>query len=915
MRIKRILAGGLAAAFAGATLLAGGFAAPGLGDYVTVSGNKMTSPNIVVGTGAQVIDVLGAADIGVALAGYATTAGTCASTSSVGVSNGIDVASSSLKLYLGSELNRAKQTLTASDLPTILAKGTAEVDLSGTYTYEQFIELGSRETVFGTSGGSYTDPVLYVDMGSSSALPLYNLTVVFNKVLDLESTDVRGTGELTLFGIDYIISSESNSSDTASENKLVLLGGAGKVTLGLDETAEVEAAGITHEITLDYVDSTTTCGFTVDGKTKDSATEASTYTLKGSQGDVDVYVKNVVYQEYTGSSKVTFIVGSSKITMQDGNKVKMGTSDTNVDGTWVDLVGDNSGISQIVISVAGPDSSADSIPAGTPFADPVFGSFKVAYHGLNPATASDLREEIAIDDSGTTGATLKLTDYRNNEQTITWMYMPTTTPYDIDLNVSSTRKYVVAEGMPVAENDYVVLAPEQLSDFGHLYQLSDINSIGSTSATITLVDAFSGDSKTVAMSPSSRYTSKQFYIDGQAFYAVNASKSDGDMSFVWGGSAGLGNATGTVSGLSDGDLVLDAGTKYTVWPTFRTKNGGHVALVTTVGLAYNTTYDQTWLADNLDVQLNGDLEYPFNLTANGANFTLELPTGDMNITYQEESGVGPELWINGVNQTLHYEIDAQDNHFAITIGNLVYNVTAVAAGGGVGLNFTEIISIEIDDGYFTASENPDGVAVLFIEEKDNTTSDRGVVISTVGRDSNNYVDIEVPHFGTTSYDTATQQSDASITEYVTIPYGTYVKHDSDSRGALWIRYPDEQAISTVAFGANPTFTESSAGGSYNAAVKIQEPVAKFDNEISTSSLSADLILLGGPCVNTLVATLMADDDVTCANFNDNYSTGVIKEYESAFGTSQKALVVAGWTGADTRNLAKMVMAGTVSYAA
>ena len=95
------------------------------------------------------------------------------------------------------------------------------------------------------------------------------------------------------------------------------------------------------------------------------------------------------------------------------------------------------------------------------------------------------------------------------------------------------------------------------------------------------------------------------------------------------------------------------------------------------------------------------------------------------------------------------------------------------------------------------------------------------------------------------------------------------------------------------------------------AVKITKPVAKFANEVSTASLTSDLILVGGPCANSLVATLMAADNVTCASWS--FSKGVIKEYATAFGSAQKALVVAGTNAADTRSLAADVMAGTLSF--
>lgn len=892
MKIKRLMAGGLSALLAGTTLLvAGGFANPGLGDYVTTSGSQLTSPMIVVGSDAQVSDVIGAADIGVAIAGYATTAGACTSTSTVGVSGGADVASSSKFLYFGSELNRAKSTLTISDLPTILAQGTATVDWSGgPYTYDHYIELGTRTTTFGTSGGDYDDPVSHVDIGSSFSTPLYNLTIVFNKVLNLSHADVQG-GEMTLFGVDYTIGTSSRSSATATVNKLELLGGSGSTTVDEGETAEVSVGGVMHDITVDLVEGATTGRITVDGKGK-SVTEGVTYTISGDQGSIDVYVKDVMYTaKESGISKMEVVLGSSKVTLQDSQKVKVGTSNTNIDGTYVDIIGDDSGVSKIVISVAAADSTNDDIKAGSYFTDPIFGSFKVAYNGLNPALDSADRDTITIDNSGTTGATLSMTDYRGNEKLMTFAFTATGT-WQVDLNASSTRTYVIAEGQPVRENDYVILAPEQRSDFGHLFQLSSISSLGSTTATLSLTDVFSGDVKTVNMATPDYYNAT-FYIDGQTYNTRNLTAGN-EMVFTWGTGAGL------------GVLNIDAGSKFTIWPTIRGKNGEYVALVDRVILD-NTSAYTPWITDTW-VEMDTQTKYVFNFTADGANVTLELPTGDLNLSWWNNTVANTSrLYANGVNQSVAEGMA----YLNVTVGLLDYNITS-ESGGCTG--YVNLRAIQLPEKYIEGTDNPTGIAVLVLEELDNTTTDRGAIVIGVNADSNSYAALDTPQF-TNGYDSATQTTDASITEYVTVPYGTYLKYDSDNQGVITIKYPNEQAISTVAFGADPSFSTTSTGGAYEAVVKIDQPVAKFDTEVSTSTLTSDLILIGGPCVNDLVKTLMADDGITCDNFYNTYKTGVIKEYTNAFESGQTALVVAGWTAADTRNLAAKVMKGTLDYSA
>jgi len=124
-------------------------------------------------------------------------------------------------------------------------------------------------------------------------------------------------------------------------------------------------------------------------------------------------------------------------------------------------------------------------------------------------------------------------------------------------------------------------------------------------------------------------------------------------------------------------------------------------------------------------------------------------------------------------------------------------------------------------------------------------------------------------------------------------------------------FPDNQAVATVAIGKDPQFATTAGGRTVETAVKIMDPIARFDNEISTSALRGDLILVGGPCVNTLVAQLLGSNE-QCSNWP--HTTGIIRTVSNAFGSGQKALIVAGTSGEDTRALAaKVLKEGTADY--
>jgi hypothetical protein len=150
--------------------------------------------------------------------------------------------------------------------------------------------------------------------------------------------------------------------------------------------------------------------------------------------------------------------------------------------------------------------------------------------------------------------------------------------------------------------------------------------------------------------------------------------------------------------------------------------------------------------------------------------------------------------------------------------------------------------------------------------------------------------------------------------------GTYAVRDSDA-DTLTIYTPDVPTPVFVAVGADPVFSagEGVTGGSVEQAVQIKNSVSKMESEITTASLDRDVVLLGGPCANSLVAELLEMSAVRgqCStDFVAEYPTeGVITVVSNAFASGQKALVVAGVDRTATRNLAVKVMQGTVEYSA
>jgi len=887
MNIRKLLAGGLAATFAGATLAFGAIAtSANLGEYVTPgSGGALSSPRLVIGSSAgdataYPLDVAASGDLAAAVAGYATTTVNIAGGSTTTVSGGTDVATTNKKLYFHSVLNRARTTLTETQLPVLLASGEASVDLSGTYKFDQYINLGTSTSQFDRNNGAFTDPTLYLDIGySATGTPVYNTTIVFSKALNVSHADVQG-GTLKLLNVEYTIGSGSGPKGGATpNNKLVLQGGAGSTVVDVGGSTTVSLAGVTHTAEVTSVADTNTAVIVVDGQLKE-VTEGNTYSITGNQGTVDVYVKGVYYAgEGAGTSQVELVIGTSKITLENGQAAKEGTNDDTIQGTHCYVTGDASGISKVVVSVSGPEASQNYITDS--FFDPVFGSFKVAVNGFTPAVGDSSRDTVTIDNAGTTGATASITDYRGNSKTFQYVYNGTSQP---QLNYSSTRAIHVLEGEAVSLNEYFLMAPEQESDFGHIMQLTSVSNIGGSNPSFSVQDVLSDNSLTFYLTSSADAAFKKtFYVDGQTYYGRNVTGTQ-KMNYTWGDTTA-----------SDGDV----GAKATVFPLIRLAGGEYVTFV----------QNQTFPAAS------------FNLTNTTATTILELPTGDLNITVANYSAaLEPRVFVNGTAITVAADsevaYDYAGGQVNYKLGIEVQANSSRSFMGTVEGPMAVVKWIHPATTYIQKSNNNNLVGVMVLQEADNTTTTKDAVITGLDYSSTDGTRVEQLAAGITgAKDGEARSSDSNMYDYVNA-YGTVVTYAtvSESQGKVDIFYPDDQAVVTVGVGLDPSFSTAATGGSYEAAYQITDPVVMLDNEVSaTSSLPYDLILVGGPCANTVVASALSGEGITCANWA--YSTGIIKEVENVFSSGKKALIVAGTTASDTRSLAAQVLDGTMSYSA
>jgi len=864
MKTIKVLAGSLAAITVGATLALGIFAAPitSLGDYVKVSGSALNSPVIVIGDGATAgsgfaQDVVGAADIAAAVAGYATTS---VSTGAVGmgVSGGAEIGTTNTRLYLGDALAKdgVKSTLTKSDLPTLLASGTMTDAAGATYAYDQYITLASGTVTFGNSNADLADPATIITLDTNAGGPgVLNYSVTFNKLLNVSSSDVRNK-KLKLLGADYSIGSESLFDGTT--NKLVLYGSSLTQTISGGEEKKITVDNVEYTVKLLGVTLSSATILSVNGETQ-SLNKNTNAIVAG----LSIYTDDAFYLSSTdqtqNSAKLSF--GSNKLTLTNGSLVSKGAGDgTTIPGTLVALQGSvNSGISKIDIAMAAKDNSHDYVDASTPFVDPVFGAFKLAFGGF----AGGSTETLTIDNSGGTAASIKFTDYRGAEKTLTWAYTGSSA-FAPSLNSTSTITYVVVENQTVKKNDYVLLTPTQESEFSHVMQYTSASNLGSSNAYIELKDAMSDVTSRFYLTNTGSKTG-DMYIDGQVYHAaLVTTTTDGAMSFTW----GTGSAVNTVG--SDN--------KVTVFPLVKTSKGGWVTL------ASNTT----------------------SVPILGASTVLELPGGTATVANSTTAG-SETLACGGTTTTLNAATAGQSVVCAPTGGRLAYNITVNNATNTIGVVPVMGTSQIVYPAVIFREENAKDVSTPEVDVKD-------FVVTTVGQESGTGITLKVvqPNLtATTTSGFVALTSDASVSKTMD-RRGTVVTFDTDGQGLVGITYPDEQAVATVAVGAGPTFG-AGAAGTVQQAIKITSPIGKLASEVvNNPAPGADLILVGGPCANSLVAKLLSSSNVTCDSWN--YTTGIIKEVIGGFTDGSRALIVAGTLAKDTRDLAKMLIQGTLTYA-
>ena len=125
------------------------------------------------------------------------------------------------------------------------------------------------------------------------------------------------------------------------------------------------------------------------------------------------------------------------------------------------------------------------------------------------------------------------------------------------------------------------------------------------------------------------------------------------------------------------------------------------------------------------------------------------------------------------------------------------------------------------------------------------------------------------------------------------------KEPASDPDELNIDYPKNQVLPQVYFTSGATSSSTTSGGDMVAVTVVD--ATKLDSEVASVS-AQNLIVVGGPCVNTVAAELLGNPSVCTEGFSPGKAR--IKLFENANG--KIAMLVAGHSGADTRLAGKVL---------
>jgi hypothetical protein len=298
----------------------------------------------------------------------------------VEIVGGLDLSSKG-SLVTGDPINRFRSKLSGSDLPYLLASGV--IPNTNDQNYTQTIYVGNNRLQYGDPYNfGYDD--YYVDMGNSVTSPFYTYRLYFGHPVDFVNDNMAGES-IQLMGNDFVFSSDSTNS------KIVFFDSGVTVSLNEGDKTTVHIAGVSYDITMLGISQT---GLTdvaivqVNGQS-DEVYEGQSRKI----GGINIYAKEVNYlPKQTQVSNATLMLGVNKISLENGKQARrtVGSDETVLDGTYVTVTSDVSGVKALEIAVFGENSNKEYLFNGDSFVDPVLGGLTTIYENRIPTQGATI---------------------------------------------------------------------------------------------------------------------------------------------------------------------------------------------------------------------------------------------------------------------------------------------------------------------------------------------------------------------------------------------------------------------------------------------------------------------------------------------------------------------------------------------
>ena len=151
----------------------------------------------------------------------------------------------------------------------------------------------------------------------------------------------------------------------------------------------------------------------------------------------------------------------------------------------------------------------------------------------------------------------------------------------------------------------------------------------------------------------------------------------------------------------------------------------------------------------------------------------------------------------------------------------------------------------------------------------------------------------------TTEGTAEQKAGETVQDVLDDSGIIVVNADGNANGdKVVLKVPSKTLTNKVYFGK---LGATSTGGTVNAVVPVKSAVAVLDTEVTAAHKAKNMVAVGGPCVNSVVADLAASGKFkySCSGWPGR-DFGFISVHDGGFTTGKVVVVVAGTRAADTR---------------